>query len=197
MGVFDVLPRLTANRIAHACGADSELSGKVQYCLAFPSPTPNLNHDCFSQLCTWVLGTYPSWSGDSSFVRSIPHVVRLCAEKQVRWIAAGRIIAAMADIQGIVVNASGQDDGDTVGVGRASLAGPMLTVSILAEIPSPWPTRIRTAAAINQQPERFNLGWGKIQVHLLRLLQWVPRPRLYQQRSGTSFVLPILPREAC
>lgn len=136
----------------------------------------------------------------SALLGTVPHVVRMCPNEQVIGIYARRIIASVKDLfsfrYGSIVNQPRCPAGNNSLWSDVFLATKQASIPVRVLPGNPIPAFIRTSF-INLFPEAFKerVGkslpkhpfWNSVVLHNISLFDFVPRLRLFLQRSGFSF----------
>lgn len=112
----------------------------------------------------------PSATRHSSFLRGVRHVGFLIAEEEVRGIAAGRIVAAMANENRVGNFAERELPREAMSQNAALSFVELVSNGVLAVAAGqfeskPRPAGIRTTALVDLRPEQFNRGLSFVSSH--------------------------------
>jgi hypothetical protein len=178
-----VLPTLALNNTSDRHLAHVKFSGERTLRYSPEGVTPTDRQHVLSRQVSMSVFLARPWGGPS-LAPHVPVVIGPRPKKQMRRVAAGRIVAAVEDTQARRNRPMRQYPRKAMCQYNARTVVES-TVTPPAPATASFPAQIVIRAAINLfQESFFSCGFGRLRMHLPRLLRWVPCPWLLQQRRG-------------
>ena len=192
--LFDMRPSFTGNDVACCFAMNPVRLSNSRYRFAACLPTPHFAHVVFRQLRIRMGASCVATSlRRAPLAMSIGNVCGVCAEKQMRRIHTGGIVAVMKYVQGIRDKAVGKFPSDAMSRQRAfSNANHPVAIWSNESLPEPTRTKFRAmrwnlSVLVDLEPESLRILRGILVVHRDLLNRSGAMPRSVSALPGFSY----------